>query len=646
MTHASQRSILQRLRAEPRVEQVLRAARSALLLLPLLYVHFAPMKNALVEGLLWSTLFLVACWGYGSALARALSLRLDHGLRTVTGASLVLCVGGWALAIGCFTRSFSLCSTWLGCLLALGTLWLPSTRARNVPMRTLALRNAAMLFWAVVGLLCIAVALADWRLHPADDAIAYTAFPEKILATGRFLEPYSFRRLSALGGQSVLLAYLWPHIDPEQSFVADRGVGLCLVFLQIAFLPRRTLAASAWGVSLRMGAGLFACSLAALGINTASMLTGVAWMLCALRLTDLTRRAQHKRYWLLAALVAAALASLRQFYLLPAAVCLLASMRNASPRGALAPLAALAAIAGYCISALQSNGTFLYPLFAGSTNPGIALTAPFNPFVAIRILRLAERPSMLVCLGIAFAVAETAPRARRLELVAGGVFACLLVVALGISDTKDIERYAIAIVAAIAITAALSIKLDKAPTRAAISAAIFSIGALCIAKQARDTPETWFRALSTAWSASPRAGRTPTWEAIEMRKAQATIPRGARVFAAVDDPYLLDFSRNDVVLADMPGYTGGLPTLSGAGPVLEHLRAHGFEYVLYVRPSHSKDYFRTEFRQHMLTLDNVLWRTIATLTLDFSESLNTLSALQPLLYDQNGLIVMKLGALP
>ena len=242
------------------------------------------------------------------------------------------------------------------------------------------------------------------------------------------------------------------------------------------------------------------------------------------------------------------------------------------------------------------------------------------------------------------AFAGALPRSLRLLSGAAGAYACILVAALGLSDTRDIERYSIPIVAAVALIIAFSAHTvgQSGKLRVALCACAFFWGAHRIGTAELETPETYVRFLSTAWSASPRVGRTETWEGIELRRAQASVPDGERIFAAVDDPYRLDFRRNDILIADMPGYTGGLPTLQGPNALAKYLREHEVAYVLFVKAQYSKDYYRTSIRNAMLQGDNAIWKTMAILTLDFSENLTLIARDYPPVYDSDGLVVVRL----
>jgi hypothetical protein len=66
-----------------------------------------------------------------------------------------------------------------------------------------------------------------------------------------------------------------------------------------------------------------------------------------------------------------------------------------------------------------------------------------------------------------------------------------------------------------------------------------------------------------------------------VRAAQAAVPPGATLLARIDHPYLLDFRRNRVFVADWPGLTGPSPPPHSADPSAwaDYLRRHGIAFV-------------------------------------------------------------------
>ena len=74
-------------------------------------------------------------------------------------------------------------------------------RLRNDPL-------AALVWIGIASLVLVNLlgAVASQRANPYDDDICYTPFVRRLLDAGDLIEPFSFRRLSAFGGQTVLSA--------------------------------------------------------------------------------------------------------------------------------------------------------------------------------------------------------------------------------------------------------------------------------------------------------------------------------------------------------------------------------------------------------------------------------------------------------
>ncbi|HVM69724.1 MAG TPA: hypothetical protein VM204_07810, partial [Gaiellaceae bacterium] len=192
------------------------AALAALVVLGTLWVIPSRSRNPLAETAVWSLLVITAFVGWGSLvrLAVAARERVDLGLRAAWGAGLLCFVGGALMVPALMVRTAALALVEMGILLALASL----VRERSaVALRARVLgrvvrREPALAVVAVVVAGVVAVhalgAIADWHTNPYDDDIAYLGFLKKLSDTGTVLEPFSFRRLSAYGGQTFFLELL------------------------------------------------------------------------------------------------------------------------------------------------------------------------------------------------------------------------------------------------------------------------------------------------------------------------------------------------------------------------------------------------------------------------------------------------------
>ncbi|MDF2696755.1 MAG: hypothetical protein K0S65_5138 [Labilithrix sp.] len=196
------------------------------------YVLPKGSRNPLWETATWAILVITSFIGWGSLvrLAIARHARVDLGLRAAWGASLVCFLGGLLMVPALMTRTAALALVDVGLLLAFVSL----IRERSTIhfharyLGRLVKREPRLTVIAAIVLLLIVIqflgGIADWHTNPYDDDIAYLAFVKKLSNTGNVVEPFSFRRLSTFGGQTLFLELISVRADPSQSHTFDRSV--------------------------------------------------------------------------------------------------------------------------------------------------------------------------------------------------------------------------------------------------------------------------------------------------------------------------------------------------------------------------------------------------------------------------------------
>src|SRR5262249_37180834 len=135
----------------------------------------------------------------------------------------------------------------------------------------------------------------------------------RLLDTGNLIEPFSFRRLGAYGGQTVLQALGAARGTLANVHLIDKGLGFSVALLLLTGYARERRARPLW-------LALIALAIVVLhdtAINPASYWTG-AMMFLALY------RCVVREHWALAGLVAAATCTLRQNFVSVVAVFLAA----------------------------------------------------------------------------------------------------------------------------------------------------------------------------------------------------------------------------------------------------------------------------------------------------------------------------------
>ena len=659
----------------------------AAILVAVAYVLPSRSRNPLAETTVWSLLVVVGFAGWGSLVREAVAprARVDLGLRIVWGASALCALAGILIAASLMKRGAALGFVEVGVLLAVAA----AVRERAAVHRAAVFVLRVARREPALALVCLATAalvavhyvagVADPRPHPYDDDVAYLPFVRKLLDTGAFPEPFSLRRLAALGGQTFFLELVSLRADANQCHTFDRAICVLIVVLLIAGhregKRRSTILVSILSIA-------FFVTLQSVAINTASYYSGVAFFLGLYRTLLWTRgEGGLLAPWkpaLVLGLVVAATCTLRQNYLVVPAVWLGAFYAQAwlRARADLRPVReallvaaiSLAALAAWLVAAWQSNRTILYPVMAGTANPAMGFAMTSTELTdEIRLLLAATLEGMplhtLAFFGLAAALClERAPGRPLGSLVLGGA-AGLVALVHGISaaDPGNVGRYAVGFLAAVMLAVLLragthgaqaGAPADKeARSRAFAALALF--GALAGLVEARGLLRPFYerslRNVSLAAATVPRSPASTPPEHALYERLQRAVPEGKRIAIALDEPHWLDFARNPIWNLDMPGYSSlapGMPFFQGSVRLEEYLRGTGVRYLAFVRPAFSRYYFRREYWLKLLNDEMAIWRNHAPYVIDFIDNVEDIARRHPPTFEERGLVVVDLGEAP
>jgi hypothetical protein len=160
----------------------------------------------------------------GLRLARCGEARLPLALTGIGGLALLCWLGGWLVAFGLYSRGASLALLAPG-IVALA-LW---ARDLRLPLRAAPRSGAVALGLAALAAVLFGVrSLASTRspfVNPCDDWPAYFHLPKLLLESGGLEEPFSMRRLGALGVGPLLQSWFWPIWTTRAAAVADATLG-------------------------------------------------------------------------------------------------------------------------------------------------------------------------------------------------------------------------------------------------------------------------------------------------------------------------------------------------------------------------------------------------------------------------------------
>jgi hypothetical protein len=499
------------------------------------------------------------------------------------------------------------------------------SRAGIMRMRTSVVVIGAL---SVAALAVVAMAEAPlglrFRLNVCDDWRAYLPYARRLLATNGLEEPWSSRRVQSLGGFDLLRAL------PVAVF-GDVGVGVVETVVASVFLGGLFVAngvRSTWARLLSLGLILMVPFFWIPRTNTTGVLMGVPLLVIVLATTVELRRAMRSRdrsgairWGIGAGLVTAALMSVRpNLWLLAAAILFLGAilatgtkLRERVVVLSAAAASGLVALAPWSIAMWRTGGTPLYPPFGGHLTSAARGNSQLSGLkdVAEHIYDLVrEGPYLWVTVGIVvialvfrrllpdaplvvlaamasgavtILTAVSSPAATWTTLIryvapmSGGVAVFLLVEMMRGADARPRRAHAgipqwvtpltgVVAAASVAGLAFSSVGYEIAP---------FQSGVQLLVKAAKNQIATPGLEVST-----------PTLRQ-DFRHAFSRVDP-ARTIAAVERPYLIDYSRYDIPNLDIPGYMtpdgNGFPYFRGPGPQIARLRRAGFDTLVVTDP--------------------------------------------------------------
>ena len=238
-------------------DRILRVA-AILVVLALGAAGLALPGSVLRGGAAWLAFlcFVLSGWGYLIVRIRKIA-DPDFGLRAAWGAAGYIAVAGVLVAAGVLTRPVILALIGLG---AAGFAWreLASPVAswhrvrdglRFVRARPGVGTLAVLLVLAALYQMLGGVAALD--RNPWDDDLAYTPLIKRLLDTGDLVEPFSFRRMSAYGGQTVLGALAAARGTLANVHLIDKGLCFGLALLIVTGKARERRCPPVWVVLIR-----------------------------------------------------------------------------------------------------------------------------------------------------------------------------------------------------------------------------------------------------------------------------------------------------------------------------------------------------------------------------------------------------------
>lgn len=627
----------------------------------------------------WALVVLAVLYGLGWGVRRLLRIDLLIGEQLAAGAIAWIFVGGALLSAGVASRIPLFALAGAGFVLALVAIVQHGLPVR-MPEGTREERWARIALGLVLAgfLVFYALAMVGTRGNPYDDHVAYTAFVKRVLDVGDLVEPFSFRRLSAYGGQTVLLALAGLRGDVYATDLLDRGVFQIIAVLLVLDVLRRRCA----HVAVATAVIVFLLCLWDLSINSAATWTGFVMFTAAYAFA--TRDDLEPRTSLVLAFAACASAcTLRQNYLLPAGLFALlllwfhlraraseSSWKAAWTNERHTILVALAVVGlivlPYAIATWHSNRTFLYPIVPGTWNP----SAPLRPsgstiydeltfFVAV-LLRSDPLRIWWLLVPIMFLARDVRERRPlRAFVIANCVGFAYLIHSFTLSDTNTLWRYGfgymtpLAIMFIIEIASVLPVVGSESSGSKVMlpKVAAFLVWLAVVAQTvlARDVPSAKLVWATENVKAALKLGTHALQERVGFyERMQASIPPGSRVAVMLDEPYLLDYSRNEIFNLDLPGFSApgpGLPSFTTPLHWRAYFKSLGIRYVAFVGGERSSYLYRRAGWLWRIYADDELWRYMGAHMVDTIDTLHALAESGTLVFHEGGIYVVDIGTL-
>lgn len=603
---------------------------------------------------LWGLAVLLGLIGFGRLVARIVggepARDAGWGLHAVWGMGVYLFLGGWLALFGACgaTAIVVLIGAGLGIFI-----W--TTYRGGLPKRA-DFSAIPWAWWPVMAVVALKYAGGIcWQINvnEGDDLPAYYNFCEKLLSTGSFADPFSWRRLASLGGQTLLQCSVIARASYANAQAFETA--LCPVILLGMILGFRggALRRSRLGMFI----ALIAVTTSIYRVNSASQCTGIVLGLGLFVTLDLAVSLDARRLSLLAVagLLGAGLCSLRAQFIPEAfgtlgLLWLISWIRERrAPRAAAIEAgylgaSVMAALLPWMIMGFLSGGSPLFPLFQGNNHPEFNPVAPSGDLLTrlkqplLMVLNPMLIPTLLCLLAIPAGRSAWAARAFSIS-----AFTAAVAVAYSVGtpmDTQTIPRYVQPLVLAAALAALMTGAL--APRSRMM---VWLMGAILITTSLQERSQNLFNYYAALGDAHRLTIPVRPGTIADYREAQLLVPEGEKILVCVDFPFLFDHRRNPIWIIDLPHFASpppGLPFQKAPEETKRYLRGLGVEHVIFMNFDQSLSLYNRSTWQKHAHGGAPLLRVQAPGYLDFFETTDQLAASETNLGKLGNLTVLQL----
>ncbi len=583
--------------------------------------------------LLWSLVIFASFWGYGEALRRALKRPefedLGWGLTAAWGMAATLAIGGFLMML-----SLAKAAVLTGVVLAGAAFALyfftqrltsatapqpaskkskskkgktteertsPPTQATSAGYPTVI---ANILIWGLAALAFASSIAWPHQIDPNDDLVCYLMLPQKILATGTLIEPFSFQRAGTFGGQALLQAMVMIVGNETSGHVPDRGLAMLMIFGML-MATLRGVTGPAWWIGFFLLLAFWFVPVPRISTNGA--MTGgcllVALVATFSRVKSL-RLHGNLAAFLPAGLLAAAASSIRPTFALVAAstfagliIWRLLQNRGSKVSDNILPflfsgLACIAMLIPFMIVLYQSNGAPVIPPFSGFVSKAYQTfdfpETPQNFASLFNFLTGCPTVVLLVLLAIAAILPGESGRGWVLAGMLGAC--CLIVFRFAAIAYYDQYRYIYPIMLPVllwflATSLKKTIQLPDGAQKMPMRIIAAALGLFVFVNAQSGVQELGAQIQSLALAKERDRSFLPSQLKSAYKAIQEKVPPGDKILTMVDAGYWLDYSRNPMQSINAVGGASpppGIPFGKGTEALREYLLNLGFKYLIAV----------------------------------------------------------------
>ena len=623
----------------------------------------------------WGICILVSLIGWGTAINRILfpKHRVDWGQRAAWGMAWSTCFGGFLNVTWTISQAAVLIYLALGFLYWLVDVYTTRQLLINSVSEFKFERSDGVFIigiFAVVFLNFLHYAGSVYHLNfqGLDDYHAYFVYPHKMLQIGSLgPDPFSERRLSSLGGQPFLHTLVLSVLGNENFHLIDPGVSFLIsVGLLLGYFKSKNIQKQTAVLFLF----IFLCFHYP-QLNTSSSVTGTAMFLSLFVILD--SEAIKTSNWIpnacIVALVTAGICSLKTTYVPACAILIISSyffygLGARSNRRAviyeviLSGILTLLLLLPWMISMYQSSGTLFYPLLGKGYHGSAYSSYLQKDMTLLKAIKFAIGSATnisaisLCLLGFAFLRQRTGSISGREAslslLISAGLGIPILAFSTGGVESNRYSfpfvSVALIVLMIITFTHTESGEQSKLSNKAPVLISMLVAG-LIMGYSSQPLKMRYFQFAGNIKSGINNVALVSEQQIAQHIKMQQSIAEGETLLTRLEKPFLLNFKRNKIFLADWPGGSSpppGMPLYKGSEPLADYLTSQSIKYVAY---SYAKEaLYSKSFPIFVLNTDNTWLRNQAENAWDFQANLKELGTTRKRIYDDGDIFILDLSS--